>query len=160
MDGVKNAINVITPEETKIFQCISATTKNEWIDKFETALKFNQLKKKKSAAPPPPLKKKNSSTNKQQSTPSNVTKATAKLANNSSANSNDNDTVKLKPAPEWLVPVQEEIHTLIAQRHFEDALALITKCEEHFTKDSSFQNADEMIQKVSLIMNKVSRSKE
>lgn len=27
LDGVKNAINVILPEESKIFQCISATTK-------------------------------------------------------------------------------------------------------------------------------------
>lgn len=27
LDGVKNAINVITPEEVKVFQCISATTK-------------------------------------------------------------------------------------------------------------------------------------
>lgn len=27
LDGVKNAINVITPEEVKVFQCISASTK-------------------------------------------------------------------------------------------------------------------------------------
>lgn len=54
MDGVKNAINVITPEDSKIFQCISVTTKNDWIDKFEVALKFNQIKKKKNQAPQPP----------------------------------------------------------------------------------------------------------
>lgn len=60
------------------------------------------------------------------------------------------EAVNIKNAPEWLLSSQEEIHTLIAQRHFEEALVLITKCEEYFKKDSSFYNATEIIQKVEI----------
>lgn len=152
MDGVKNAINVITSEEAKVFQCISATIKNEWIEKFEKALKFNQMKRKQNAQA---SKNKVARSNKQKSTDSNISKSTTKNSLASEAMSptstiSENEFVRnnINYAPEWLLTVHEEIHTLIAQRHFEDALGLITKCEEYFAKDSSFQNANEINQKV------------
>lgn len=58
------------------------------------------------------------------------------------------ESINIKYAPEWLVLAQDEIHTLIAQRHFQDALTWITKCEEYYAADSSFYNATEIIQKV------------
>lgn len=119
---------------------------NEWIEKFEVALKFNQMKKRKSVAPQPPSRQVSV-------TESNVPKSTTKSSLASDAVSptstiSEADSINIKYAPEWLVLAQDEIHTLIAQRHFQDALTWITKCEEHFAADSSFYNATEIIQKV------------
>lgn len=150
MDGVKNAINVITPEDSKIFQCISATTKNEWIDKFEVALKFNQIKKKKNQAPQPPSRPVSAAETNVRKTATKTSLASSKTASITSTSS-EVEIPNVRYAPEWVVSAQEEIHTLIAQRHFGEALSLITKCEEFFAKDSSVHNATEIIQKVRLL---------
>lgn len=156
-DGVKNAINVITPDGSKIFQCISASTKNEWIDKFELALKFSQLKSKKAPQPPKadadrasadPSKMKRSATRT-----SVVSQATTQSPTSTVG---DIESPAINYGPEWLVSAHEEIHTLIAQRHFEEAFALITKCEEYSAKDSSFHNASEIIEKVRNLKNNLS----
>lgn len=108
------------------------------------ALKFNQLKKKKTAAPQPPSR---------QVSKTEVSKSTTRSSLASEAAVSPTSTVSeveinVRYAPEWVASAQEEIHTLIAQRHFEEALALITKCEEYFAKDNTFHNAAEIIQKV------------
>lgn len=120
---------------------------NEWIEKFEVALKFNQLKKKK-PAPQPPSRPVSSAEAK---VPKSITKAiiTSEAAVSPTSTISEAEIANMKYAPEWLLSAQEEIHTLIAQRHFEEALALITKSEEYFAKDNSFHNANEVIQKVS-----------
>lgn len=151
LDGVKNAINVITPDGAKIFQCISATTKNEWIDKFEMALKFNQLKKKKGPAPQPPATTKPKPIEvkiSKSATRSSVASDTTVTTSSPTSTLGEPDVPIINYGPDWLTTAHEEIHTLIAQRHFEDALALITKCEEYFAKDSAFFNASETIEKV------------
>lgn len=168
LDGVKNAINVITADDTKIFQCISASAKvtflkkfifyhfnsfpcwtfqNEWIEKFEVALKFNQMKKKKAQAPQPPTRPV-STIEAKVSKSSTRTSLASEATISPTSTTSEIEAVNIKYAPEWLASAQEEIHTLIAQRHFEEALTLITKCEEYFTKDTSFYNATEIIQKV------------
>lgn len=151
LDGVKNAINVITPDGAKIFQCISASTKNEWIDKFETALKYNQLKKKKgmAAKPSPNVKTKPAEARISRSaTHSSVASNSTVTTLSPTSTLGEQDMPMINNGPDWLTTAHEEIHTLIAQRHFEDALALIIKCEEYFTKDSAFFNSSETIDKV------------
>lgn len=114
------------------------------------ALKFNQIKKKKNQAPQPPVSRSVSTTD------NNVKKSTTKTsiasettnASPTTSTASEKEIPNVKYAPEWVASAQEEIHTLIAQRHFGEALALITKCEEYFSKDSSFHNATEIIQKV------------
>ncbi|XP_031627430.1 exocyst complex component 8-like, partial [Contarinia nasturtii] len=109
LDGVKNAINVITPDDSKIFQCISVTTKNEWIDKFEMALKFNQVKKKKAPAPKPPS---------HSARPAVVRKSTTKTSLASEATvsptstASESEIVNVRYAPEWVLSAHEEFHTL------------------------------------------------
>lgn len=113
------------------------------------ALKFNQLKKKKSVAPQPPSRQISI-------IESNVPKSTTKssLASDATVSptstTSEADSINIKYAPEWLILAQDEIHTLIAQRHFQDALTWITKCEEYFAGDNSFYNATEVIQKVKI----------
>lgn len=58
------------------------------------------------------------------------------------------EVVRENLGPDWLLSAGEEIQSLIAQRHFEETLSLIVKCEEYFAKDSTFHKAAEFIEKV------------
>lgn len=124
---------------------------NEWIDKFEVALKFNQMKKKKGQAPLVPSKstsklKLQLSTKDEKSLNRISLKSDSTLSPTSTIS--DVEIPNITYAPEWLLSAHEEIHTLIAQRHFEEALTLITKCEKYFAADSAFYNANEIIERV------------
>uniref|UniRef100_A0A8D8FSD9 Exocyst complex component 8 n=1 Tax=Culex pipiens TaxID=7175 RepID=A0A8D8FSD9_CULPI len=137
LDGVnKNAINVITSDGARIFQCVNSASKLEWIDKFEVAIKFHQLKHKKGPAPQPPTSLK---FDKQKSVDSDL------LSPSASASVS---IIVEKQAPDWLASAPEEIQAEIAQRHFEDSLTLVQKCEEHLARDSSFANAAEIGEKI------------
>ncbi|EDS34788.1 exocyst complex-subunit protein, 84kD-subunit [Culex quinquefasciatus] len=137
LDGVnKNAINVITSDGARIFQCVNSASKLEWIDKFEVAIKFHQLKHKKGPAPQPPTSLK---FDKQKSVDSDM------LSPSASASVS---IIVEKQAPDWLASAPEEIQAEIAQRHFEDSLTLVQKCEEHLARDSSFANAAEIGEKI------------
>lgn len=146
----KGKIEIILTKCRTILNRACLWLQNEWIEKFEVALKFNQLKKKKSAAPQPPSRQSSA-------IESNVPKSTTKSSLASDATvSPTTSTVSeaeanLKYAPEWLILAQDEIHTLIEERRFQDALKWITNCEEYFVTDSSFYNATEIIQKVTAI---------
>lgn len=109
------------------------------------ALKFNQLKKKKAQAPQPPSRPVSLAEVPKSSTKASLV-SVATISPTSTAS--EIELINVRYAPEWVSSAQEEIHTLIAQRHFEEALGLITKCEEYFVKDNTFHNATEIIQKV------------
>ncbi|CAD7093646.1 unnamed protein product [Hermetia illucens] len=139
LDGVRNAINIITPDGSKILQCVTVAAKNEWIEKFEIAFKFNQLNKtKKITASKSKLIERQASSIDTKSITSDAlltpTEETASVSENW--------------APEWLATASEEIQALIAQRHFEDALSLIQKSEEFLEKDSTFWNSAEIAGKI------------
>uniref|UniRef100_A0A1Q3F7J3 Exocyst complex component 8 n=1 Tax=Culex tarsalis TaxID=7177 RepID=A0A1Q3F7J3_CULTA len=137
LDGVnKNAINVITSDGARIFQCVNSASKLEWIDKFEVAIKFHQLKHKKGPAPQPPTSLK---FDKQKSVDSDLLSPSASAAVS---------IIVEKQAPDWLASAPEEIQAEIAQRHFEDSLTLVQKCEEHLAKDASFAHAAEIGEKI------------
>lgn len=109
------------------------------------ALKFNQASgvalksSKKQQAPQPP--------NKLQPQKSFVD--TKSIISSEMTLSPDSVTsIQINWGPDWLLTAPEEILALIAQRHFDEALTLITDCEEHFAKDSTFYGAPETIEKV------------
>lgn len=141
LTGVKNAINIITSEGNRIFQTINAAARTEWIEKFEVSLKFNQPssapgKYKKGPAPQPPKLQKQRSSIETQSICSDVTLSpTASIMTENYA-------------PEWLNTAPEEIQAEIAQRHFEDSLILIQKCEDYIKKNPGFYNVTEIQEKI------------
>ncbi|XP_036342888.1 exocyst complex component 8-like [Rhagoletis pomonella] len=139
LDGVRNAINIITPDGSKIFQSVTAAGKTEWIEKLEVAFRFDQQKKanKKGPAPQPPKAR-------QKDSPSD---AKSLLSDLSPTESQAGKVVE-NYGPEWIAIASEEIQTLIAQRHFEDAQALIKRTQEYLTKDANFVNAKQIAEKV------------
>lgn len=120
---------------------------NEWIDKFEVALKFNQIKRKK-PTPLPPIK--SLSSTKIQLEDSALTRASysSDTVMSPTSTTSEISIPNIKYAPDWLAAAPEEVQALIAQRHFEEALTLIKACEEYFMKDSAYFNAKEIDEKV------------
>lgn len=141
LTGVKNAINMITTEGSKIYQTINAAVKTEWIEKFEVSIKFTQpmsaTKSKKGPAPQPPktFQKQKSSIETQSISSDMTLSPTASMMTEN-------------VAPEWIISAPEEIQAEIAQRHFEDSLMLIQKCEDYIQKNNSFYNSDDISDKV------------
>lgn len=148
LDGVKNAINIITPDGSKIFQSITAASKTEWIEKIEVALRWDQqhLKQSKNVLP--------------EITSRAVKAKTPSIESTAGAKSSVQSSVDLSPregdskhfdetsGPDWLLSAPDEIHTLIAQRHFEDAETLIKRCRDYLQMNSKFLNADEIDKKI------------
>lgn len=124
MDGVKNAINIITPDGSKIYQSITAAGKSEWIEKLEEAFRFDQQKKpKKGQAPQPPTRTKQ------------PPKADTVEKDQSPQSPTEPKSLEAE-TPEWLSTASEEIQTLAAQRHFEDAQELIKRTQEFMRSEN------------------------
>lgn len=110
------------------------------------ALKFNQNKRKK-VPPALPITKTTSPTRSEDKNTSRMSYASdAPLSPTSTIG--EVEVVHEKLGPDWLLSAGEEIQSLIAQRHFEETLALIVKCEEYFSKDTTFHKAAEIAEKV------------
>lgn len=139
MDGVKNAINIITPDGSKIFQSITPAGKAEWIEQLEIAFRWDQQQKKtkKGPAPQPP---------KSQGPPTPTT-ISGKSMDISPTESVPNK-VEENLGPEWIRTATDEIQTSIAQRHFEDAESLIKRCQDFLKQDKTFANATDIEEKV------------
>ncbi|XP_053693594.1 exocyst complex component 8 [Sabethes cyaneus] len=152
LDGVnKNAINVITSDGARIFQCVNSATKLEWIDKFEVAIKFHQIKThKKGPAPQPPTSLKFAAPQQQQQQQKSIDSELL------SPTASEKIAITENLAPDWLASAPEEIQAEIAQRHFEDSLALVQKCEEYLAKDSTFRGAAEIGEKIKTLKNTLS----
>ncbi|EDW85079.1 uncharacterized protein Dwil_GK12803 [Drosophila willistoni] len=128
LDGVKNAINIITPDGSKIYQSITAAGKTEWIEKLEEAFRFDQQKKsKKGQAPQPPNRAKGAANQQQAKSTSTTPEKQASISPQQTEPKSLEDET-----PEWLGTASEEIQTLVAQRHFEDAQALIKRTQDFF----------------------------
>lgn len=160
-ETVRNVLNLLMPTGSNIYcQYASSEAKMEWIEKFADAARFNadanagsttaaavagtasaqssatKKSTKKNAAPAPP--------------PLTSTKVTSDLALSPDSVSSANMSASPSTiyGPDWLMAAPEEILTLIAQRHFDETLQLITEAEEYMQKDSQFEGAAELAEKV------------
>lgn len=102
------------------------------------ALKFNQNKSKKGPAPQPPTKL------MQQKSLVDTKSITSDLTLSPDSVS----TAVINWGPDWFSTAPEEILAMTAQRHFEETLALINKCEDYYAKDNTFYVAHETMEKV------------
>lgn len=118
-------------------------SQTEWIERLEVAFRFDQQKKtnKKGPAPQPPKTKQSS---QQKDSPSDAKSLASEL---SPTDSHAGKAVE-NYGPDWIHTANEEIQTLVAQRYFEDAQALIKRTQDYIAKDLSFVNAKQITEKV------------
>ena len=111
---------------------------------MEVAFRFDQQKKtnKKGPAPQPPKAKQ--STQQQKDSQSDDKSLVSDL---SPSDSHTGKAIE-NYGPDWIHTASEEIQTLVAQRYFEDAQALIRRTQDYIAKDSSFVNAKQITEKV------------
>lgn len=141
LTGVKNAINIITNNGSRIYQTINATARSEWIEKFEISMRSSssgiKVKPKKGPAPQPPkavLQNQKASIDSVCSDANSPTQASVNLSENL--------------PPEWIYFSPEEIQSEIAQRHFEGSYLLIQKCEDYIKQNPGFTGASEIDEKI------------
>lgn len=135
LNGVKNAINIITPDGSKIYQSITPAGKTEWIEQFEVAFRWDQQQKKPKKGPAPQPPKPNNSNN---------------LTVDISPTDSQSAVVRKEEnmAPDWIHSATDEIETFIAQRHFEDAESLIKRCKDFLQQSKTFVGVVEIEEKV------------
>ncbi|KAG5870032.1 hypothetical protein JTB14_026613 [Gonioctena quinquepunctata] len=118
LGNVKHAFKLLIFPDTRVFQCSSNSNKKEWLDKFDQA-------------------KKTRLTQEQQKRESFVEKSPSRSASIESPSLNpfEEEEEDIGPVhPEWFIDVPEELDVCVAQRHFEEALALLQKAKEYISQ--------------------------
>ncbi|KAK2581389.1 hypothetical protein KPH14_005073 [Odynerus spinipes] len=115
---VKLAFKLLAFPDTRVFQCATATSKKEWLDKCEQA---KRAKLAQENADNGTDKNKNSKDN--QTIPS----RSMSLDSNTIGVEDEEESEYHEPPPEWVLEVAEDLDSCIAQRHFEDAYSLLER---------------------------------
>lgn len=138
--AMKLAFKLLAFPDTRVFQCVNATSKKDWLEKCDQAKKFRVTQKNRAH-----------SINKDDS----VEEKTELVSRVSSMESNivvgydSKSEMEIQEAfPEWISEVAEDLDSCIAQRHFEEAYHLLQKVKM-FLKDrpKNFQT-NQLISKV------------
>lgn len=121
MGSVKTAFKLLAFPDTRLFQCTSNQSKKEWLEKFEAAKKAalaqEQPKRQESVA--------TSETSPVRSSSVDSSSGMNPFEDNCAVSSPD-----IAELPEWLLELPEDLDVCIAQRHFEDAYALLQKANQ------------------------------
>lgn len=140
LTGVKNAMRIyLSDGSSKIYQTVNPTAKAEWIEKFDAAVKFNPSAKKSSKKGPAPAPPKQMPAQRSPIDTQSI---------GSDSTLSPTMSIRENEAPEWVTSAPEEIQAEIAQRHFEDSLMLIQKCENYISKNSNISNSEEIKEKL------------
>lgn len=121
---VKLAFKLLAFSDTRVFQCATATSKKEWLDKCE------QAKRMKLVADNPT----NNATSDQTNTPKDdktMPSRSMSLDSNTLGMDEDDNSEYHEPPPEWMLEVAEDLDSCIAQRHFEEAYNLLEKAKKY-----------------------------
>ncbi|KAK0166624.1 hypothetical protein PV327_004116 [Microctonus hyperodae] len=136
---VKLAFKLLAFPDPRVFQCASATSKKEWLDKWEQAkrarlIQENQIEisdnheifKKHTIAP----------------------SRSMSLDSNTVGMEDGNESERFESLPEWLLEVTEDLDSCIAQRHFEEAYTLWNKAKNYLNEAQDSSHIKEITAKV------------
>ncbi|XP_015601333.1 exocyst complex component 8 [Cephus cinctus] len=120
---VKLAFKLLAFPDTRVFQCASATSKKEWLDKCEQAKKAR-------------LTQDNQETSNKNQSKEEVTVPSRSMSLDSATlgMEDTSDMEYQEPLPEWLLEVTEDLDSCIAQRHFEEAHNLLEKAKAYLSE--------------------------
>lgn len=124
---VKLAFKLLAFPDTRVFQCATATSKKEWLDKCE------QAKRAKLAQ-----ENADNGTDKNQNSKENRTlpSRSVSLESNTLGIDDEDESEYHEPPPEWILEVAEDLDSCIAQRHFEEAYNLLEKARTYLKESS------------------------
>ncbi|EFN78206.1 exocyst complex component 8 [Harpegnathos saltator] len=125
---VKLAFKLLAFSDTRVFQCATATSKKEWLDKCE------QVKRAKLAGENPTDVPDESKHVKDEKV---VPSRSMSLDSNTLGIDDDDDSEYHEPPPEWVLEVAEDLDSCIAQRHFEEAYSLLEKAKTYLKDTQS-----------------------
>ncbi|XP_043260267.1 exocyst complex component 8 [Colletes gigas] len=118
---VKLAFKLLAFSDTRVFQCATATSKKEWLDKCE------QAKKMKLAEDNPTDASVNNKPQKEEKT----APSRSMSLDSNTLGIDDEDSEYHEPPPEWMLEVAEDLDSCIAQRHFEEAYSLLERAKAY-----------------------------
>ncbi|KAL2739138.1 exocyst complex component 8 [Vespula maculifrons] len=124
---VKLAFKLLAFPDTRVFQCATATSKKEWLDKCEQAKRAKLAQENGSNDAD-----KNKLSKEKQTIPS----RSMSLESNTLGMDDDEESEYHEPPPEWVLEVAEDLDSCIAQRHFEDAYSLLERARTYL-KDTT-----------------------
>nr|XP_003701134.1 PREDICTED: exocyst complex component 8 [Megachile rotundata] len=122
---VKLAFKLLAFSDTRIFQCATATSKKDWLDKCEQAKKMKLIEDNSTGTIDYEKRPKDEKT---------VPSRSMSLDSNT-LGIDEEDAEYHEPPPEWMLEVAEDLDSCIAQRHFEEAYSLLEKAKAYL-KDS------------------------
>lgn len=133
---VKLAFKLLTFSDTRVFQCRTATSKKEWLDKCEQAKRAKLMEDSGTANANGKGKGNGSGDANANDKRSKEGKTVAIPSRSMSLDSNtlgieEEDAEYGEPPPEWMLEVAEDLDSCIAQRHFEDAYSLLEKAKSY-----------------------------
>ncbi|XP_015183700.1 PREDICTED: exocyst complex component 8 [Polistes dominula] len=124
---VKLAFKLLAFPDTRVFQCATATSKKEWLDKCEQAKRAKLAQENGSNDAD-----KNTNSKEKQAIPS----RSMSLESNTLGIDDEEELEYHEPPPEWMLEVAEDLDSCIAQRHFEDAYSLLERARTYL-KDTT-----------------------
>ncbi|XP_032676517.1 exocyst complex component 8 [Odontomachus brunneus] len=119
---VKLAFKLLAFSDTRVFQCATATSKKEWLDKCEQAKRAKLAGENSTDAPD-----ESKHVKEEKIAPS----RSMSLDSNTLGMEDDDDSEYHEPPPEWVLEVAEDLDSCIAQRHFEEAYSLLEKAKTY-----------------------------
>ncbi|XP_015123198.1 exocyst complex component 8 [Diachasma alloeum] len=147
--SVKLAFKLLAFPDTRVFQCPTAISKKEWLDKCEQT-KRAHLNQEQSSGQSSDYS--NSNSNLQESTKnkdSTIVLPSRSLSLDSNTPIDDGDeSESLEPLPEWLLEVTEDLDSCMAQRHFEEAYSLLEKVKNYLRESQQTANMNDIKSKV------------
>lgn len=131
LGSVKLAFKLLAFPDTRVFQCATATSKKEWLEKCDLA------KKQKSSQP--------ESINEETSTKASQllpTSRSVSVESNGMVVTIESEEEYTEPLPEWILEISEDLDSCIAQRHYEEAYNLLEKAKIYFGDASNNSQSD------------------
>ncbi|XP_076167911.1 exocyst complex component Exo84 [Ptiloglossa arizonensis] len=119
---VKLAFKLLAFSETRVFQCATATSKKEWLDKCEQAKKMKLAEDNPTNDAPD---------NDKRSKEEKTAPSRSMSLDSNTLGIDDEDSEYHEPPPEWMLEVAEDLDSCIAQRHFEEAYSLLEKAKAY-----------------------------
>ncbi|XP_076236843.1 exocyst complex component Exo84 isoform X2 [Calliopsis andreniformis] len=135
---VKLAFKLLAFSDTRVFQCATATSKKEWLDKCEQAKKMKLAEDNAI----------DTSDNVKRLKEEKTMPSRSMSLDSNTLGIDDEDSEFHEPPPEWMLEVAEDLDSCIAQRHFEEAYSLLEKAKAYLKDAQTTPHLNEIQSRV------------